>query len=148
MRDPFREIARLQQEFDEFVERMFRRGPLFVAGYSPAWIPRADVYELDDRVVVLVELAGVEAGDVQATVEGRTLRLTGSRSEVVKEAEGCAEGRCHQLEIPFGPFEKEIALPADVDGERASGRFERGMLVIILPKRKGPAFHHVPVKQG
>ena len=51
------------------------------------------------------------------------------------------------MELDYGPFERSVSLPADVDVERAEARYERGLLVVTLPLAEAPPRHaKVPIE--
>ena len=112
-------------------------------GDSPAphkfWQPRADVFETADAIVVKAEISGVKADSLNVVLSGddRILTISGERYE--KEVERSDRIRCYQLEINFGPFERQIMLPANIRIKRdeivATSR--EGFLVITLPKHSG-----------
>jgi HSP20 family protein len=97
-----------------------------------AWRPRADVYETADGVLVTVELAGLEADDLDVQLFEDALIVEGGRSVPV----AWANGRYHAAEIPRGRFRLRLGLPAVVDPDAAEARFERGLLELALPKSK------------
>ena len=98
----------------------------------PAIEPTADVYETNDEVVVVVELAGIADQEVEIIVEGRQLTVCGERTPVPGRA-----GRLYsQMEICFGPFERTLSLPKDVDPDGAKTNYHDGFLEIVLPKVK------------
>lgn len=100
--------------------------------------PRADVYETADSVVLKVELAGVRLDSLSITLsaDDRTLKISGSRTEVA--ADCCDRVLCHQLEIYYGEFERDVALPRGVpiDRESLSANYKDGILVISARKRQ------------
>ncbi len=95
-----------------------------------AWTPNADVYETADRLVVRLELAGVERDNIEITLDERLLAVRGHRRDP------CRTGRCQfrQMEIDYGFFERRIVIPVSVDGNRAHAVFDNGFLQIDLPK--------------
>jgi HSP20 family protein len=96
------------------------------AGFSPP----IDVYYADDppRVVVRAELAGIEPDELALEIQGRELTIAGHRRPEK------AEGRTYQqLEIEHGPFQRTIALGADVRGDEAKAVYEDGFLEVELP---------------
>ncbi len=102
----------------------------FVAELAPAaWQPNVDVYQTDEAVVVIVELAGIRADNVDISVDGRVLRLSGQR------VPGFMAGprQFYQLEIPHGAYERTVRLPVPVDGDRSEARYRDGFLEIVLP---------------
>jgi HSP20 family protein len=113
-----------------------RRQPVLVA--PTAWRPAADVCETAAAITVTVDLAGVEAEDVEVLLFQDALVITGQR-----RLPSCAPGGVyHRVEIRHGPFRLEIPLPGDVadgDAEALDARYDRGLLHISLPKPTAPA---------
>ena len=95
------------------------------------WQPSADVFETEQEVVVRFEVAGVRGDDLRVNVEGTVLRLRGVR----RTPPSSAIDRLHQMEISFGPFEREIAIQAVFDSEGVRARLEDGFLEVRIPKR-------------
>ena len=102
-------------------------GPRFSAPYME---PSVDVYETDHEVVVVLEVAGIRAEDVELEVEGCTLSVRGER----KSAREGPKREYRQIEIPCGPFQRELLLPADVNPDAAQTVYKDGMLQVSLPK--------------
>ena len=79
-----------------------------VVGERPAhWIPNTDIYATDEGLVIKVELAGMRSENLQITVEGNQLRISGQRPD------GCRAAKFNFLamEINYGPFENVLDLP-------------------------------------
>jgi HSP20 family protein len=87
------------------------------------------MYETPDAVVVLVELAGIHGDSVHIGVEGKSLRLTGTRIPRFSSS----YRQFHQLEIPQGKFERVIELPRAVNVEASRAEYLDGFLEIVLP---------------
>ena len=137
-----RDIDRLRGEIDELFADLWQI-PRF-AGLRAGFRPHVDCLVSDDppQVLVVADLAGVEPGDVEVLVTGRELVLAGERPRPALEG-----SRYRQMEIDYGPFERTVALPADVDVERANARYERGLLVVTLPlAERAPARGKVPIE--
>jgi HSP20 family protein len=100
------------------------------------WQPPINAFRCDAAVKICVDLAGVEKASIELTVEARRIVLSGTR-ETPEPADG--EGRAVQvlaLEIDYGPFERAVELPAEVDVEGAHAEHENGLLWIHLPLKK------------
>jgi HSP20 family protein len=115
------------------------------------WLPRTDVYETEDNLVVRVEVAGVqrESLNVYYSGERHTLNVKGVRSE--QHVDERQKLRYYQLEVYFGPFEREVALPPDitVDAENLSATYRDGFLVVTLPKIVGAEISRtIPITGG
>jgi HSP20 family protein len=137
-----RDIDRLRGEIDELFADLWQL-PRF-AGLRSGFRPQVDCLRSDDppRVTVIADLAGVDVESIDVLVTGRELVLAGER-----QRPSAAGARYQQMEIDYGPFERAIALPADVDVENAEARYERGLLVITLPlAQKPPRKTKVPIE--
>jgi HSP20 family protein len=122
--DQLPDIRLLDDRFDRLIERAFGRDR------QAPWMPAMDVYETDEKVVVSVELPGVEAGDVEVSVEDSTLTVSGTRefaSEVTEES-------YHRIERRYGSFSRAVSLPPQVDTGAVDARFVDGVLSIEVPK--------------
>jgi HSP20 family protein len=100
---------------------------------QPAWQPAINAYRCETCVRVCVDLAGVEKSLIDLTVEPQRLRLHGTR-EVPEPSD--AEGRALQtiaMEIDYGPFERELQLPSEIDVDGVTAEQQNGLLWIILP---------------
>ncbi|MCP4903934.1 MAG: Hsp20/alpha crystallin family protein [bacterium] len=95
------------------------------------WQPSADVFETSTEVVVRFEVAGVRGEDLRVNVEGTVLRLRGVR----RTPHSGAIDRLQQMEISFGPFEREIAIQTSFDADAVRARLEDGFLEVRIPKR-------------
>jgi HSP20 family molecular chaperone IbpA len=98
-------------ELVERAERMQRQFFTLARG-TGAWEPPADVFESDAELAVVVALPGVADDDVEVLAEPGAVVVRAQRPQPLAGA--CRQVR--QLEIPYGYFERRIALPA--------GRFE------------------------
>lgn len=101
------------------------------------WEPKADVFEDERHFILRCELAGVRSQDIQiAYLPGRhSLLVRGVRQE--EELPGAEKKGCHQLEIYFGQFERELPLPeTPVEPSEMRARLENGMLYVLVPKAR------------
>jgi HSP20 family protein len=107
------------------------------------WVPNTDVYATDSGLVIKVELAGMRREDLELTIEGNRLRISGQRPD------GCRAPKCKFLvmEINYGAFENVIELPAGYDLAQAKASYQNGFLRIDIPvlARTSPKTLSVPV---
>jgi len=96
---------------------------------SGRWVPNTDVYATDTGLVIKVELAGMKSENLEITVEGHRLRISGSRPDV------CRAHKCNFLvmEISYGPFESVLELPSGYDLSQAKAIYVNGFLRIDVP---------------
>ena len=92
-----RELAELEEELGEFLERALGAGVRRGARVD-RFRPPTDVYESQDGIVVQVELAGVRAEDLRLVMDGEYLQITGTREPPHPEH----PERYLQMEIPRG----------------------------------------------
>jgi HSP20 family protein len=125
---------RLHPELEDVFNELWH-GPRFGVQRG-AFAPSIDVLRTDEpnELRVVVELPGVDPGDVSIVVHERALVVAGRRRRLQPE------GRLsyHLLEIPYGPFERRISLPVDVDPDKARATYDRGLLVVTLPVAASP----------
>ena len=93
--------------------------------------PNADVFidEEGGRVVVVVEVAGVDPDALHVGVDERHLYVGGRR----REAARLRHGSFAQKEIGYGEFVKRIGLPVPVEYGDIAATYADGLLVIALP---------------
>lgn len=97
------------------------------------WQPAINAFRCETAVRICVDLAGVEQSAIELTVEPERVIVRGSREAPEPTGD---QGRAVQmlaLEIDYGPFEREVRLPARVDVEQARAEQENGLLWIYLP---------------
>jgi HSP20 family protein len=114
----------------ESLERYFRlvQGARDKRPSGRLWCPAADVYRTENGWIVKVDLAGIEPGDVQVTLDGRDLRISGSRRDGT-----CGEGISHyQLEITYSRFEKMIQFPRSIEHATIERDYHHGLLILRL----------------
>jgi HSP20 family protein len=94
------------------------------------WIPNTDVYVSEGTLVIKVELAGMRREDLELTVEGNRLMISGQRPDDSRNA------KCKFLvmEINYGPFECVIEIPPGYDLSRAKAAYQNGFLRVEVPQ--------------
>jgi len=92
------------------------------------WRPPTDVYETDDNVVIMLEIAGLSPQDYEITIDNRLLTISGERRSPAGKLV------YQQMEIRHGKFRVHIRLPWALEGAGQSATYENGFLKITLPK--------------
>jgi HSP20 family protein len=106
-----------------------------------AW-PAIDVAEKEDAILVRAEVPGMKPEEIDISVYGNTLMISGERKEA-KEDEG--DGFYH-VESTYGSFRREVALPTDVDEKKIEAVCKDGILSVTLPKAEKSKAVKVQVK--
>ena len=92
--------------------------------------PPTDVIELSDKILVLVEIAGMQTDHLNITLNNRRLSISGTR-----EKPQHPNPAYHQVEIGFGDFRVELDLPWTVERDAVSATYEAGFLEVELPRK-------------
>lgn len=142
------------EEFDRMLENLFDRDwmhrlrsgwerPLWdrVAPLEPR-MPKVDIVDRDSEVLVRAEIPGVERKDLDVSVTDNTVTIKGQSSRETKEE----KGDYYRCEISRGAFARTIALPSEVDADRAEAKFSDGILELALPKIKEARRRKIEVK--
>ena len=98
-----------------------------------SWRPRVNLYEMRDRYVVCVELAGMSAAQIELQTDGDNLKIRGNRSRPTIPGQP-GEVSVHLMEIDSGPFSRKVPLPSDVVVEQIRAAYRQGYLWILLPR--------------
>lgn len=112
----------------ERAERLHRQFFRLAASTRTVWEPPVDVFEDDDEILVVVAMPGVAAERIEVTREPGALVVRGERPLPLAGT----RLRVRQLEIPYGFFERRIALPAGAG--RAATELTHGVLVVRLAR--------------
>ncbi|MBM3290201.1 MAG: Hsp20/alpha crystallin family protein [Candidatus Hydrogenedentes bacterium] len=91
-------------------------------------VPRVNVVEETERVIVEAELPGVAKADLSLEVKDGELTLTGRRATSPRE------GHYIMRERAFADFRRVFALSNAIDAERIDAELKDGLLVVALPK--------------
>ena len=128
---PYREFPMVSSLFSHFLSStptLFserRRGLL-----EGEWLPKVDVAETEENVIVTAELPGVKQEDVTITVMDDILTIKGEKRE---EKEIKREDYC-SMERSYGSFMRTITLPSSVQADKAKATHKEGVLTVTIPK--------------
>jgi HSP20 family protein len=111
---------------------------------SEATYPATNIWMGEDKLVLTSELPGFSPEDINISVTGDTLTLSGSRPEE-KIPEG---GYFHRQECGYGKFARTIRLPCVVDANKIDAVFEKGILRISMERAEEDKPRKIDVKHG
>ncbi|MGO9437330.1 MAG: Hsp20/alpha crystallin family protein [Terracidiphilus sp.] len=139
--DPFRDVVTLQNRLNSLF-RDFNDGdsPLTTASFVPA----VDVYEDPQRVVLKLEVPGIEEKDLDVRVENNTLTVKGERKFEKEEK----EENFHRIERRYGSFYRAFTLPSTVDTENVQASYNAGVLKLELKKKAEAQPKQIKVNVG
>jgi len=128
--EPLRDMMSLREAMDRLFEESFV-SPSRREWLAPAETALAlDVYETDDSLVVRSSVPGVKPEDVDISISGNTLTISGE----TKEEEEVKEENYIRRERRFGRFSRSVALPEGLNTDQAEAEFEDGILKLSIPK--------------
>jgi HSP20 family protein len=141
--DPLRDLVALQDRmnrlFDEAAHRRAREEDEEGAEIERAdWTPAADVYNLEDQYLIVVDLPGVTREALDISLNNDRLFIRGERLPDVEQQA--------RAERPFGMFLRKFGLPPTVDQKSISAQYKDGVLRVRLPKRKEQKQQRVEIK--
>jgi HSP20 family protein len=96
--------------------------------HATAWIPNADIFAKGDDLVIRFELAGVSEEDIDISLTGGALTVSGERRSELDED----EVHFYTRERSYGNFRRTMNLPEGVDRSKISASFEDGMLELTV----------------
>jgi HSP20 family protein len=128
-----RDFEDAAQEIEQLFADLWEVFP-FSRSLRRGYRPQVDVFRTDDppTLIVQVELPGVDPEDVRLVASAQALLIAGER----RRPKDC--GHYQQMEIDYGPFQRQITLSDDVDPENATATYERGILSVRLPVAPRP----------
>ncbi len=121
--------SNLRDELHSLLESPFlsgfgRGGQLFTG-----WSPALDVYQSNDNIVAVVELAGMRKEDIEISLHDGTLTIGGERKRESANGE-----KAERSERYIGTFRRSITLPTRVDANKVNASYRDGILTVTLPK--------------
>lgn len=136
--DPFKEMERMRAMTDHLYSGAFRRfnqSPQFGAlAQQRVFTPGLDLTEEDGNYVVRADLPGVDRGNIEVSVEGQVLTISGKKEEAIQQKN--AKGQIIRQERQMGTFQRSMTLPGPIEATRVEAQMENGVLVITIPKKK------------
>lgn len=115
---------------DRFPSRLFEPWRWPVGLGLETRLPKVDVVDKDDEIVVKAELPGMSGKDLDISLTDTTLTIRAEH----KEEKETKEGNYVVKEMQHGEFQRTLSLPDSVDADKAKANFKDGVLELVLPK--------------
>lgn len=133
--------------FEDFLGRGMRqfgwgREALPEAAGMETRIPRVDVIDRENELLVRAELPGVDKKDLDVSLNENMLTIKAGTYHEQREE----EGDYYRCEISRGSFARTLALPAYIDIDKAKASFKDGILELILPKIEQSKRRHITIE--
>jgi HSP20 family protein len=135
------ELDSLQREMNRLFDNSFsyrrRSAPTF---------PAMNIWTNAEGALVTAEIPGVDIKDIEISVVGESLTLSGERKpEAVNDDN---EVVVHRQERGFGKFTRTVELPFPVDANKVEAVFDKGVLKINLPRAEEDKPRKIAIKVG
>ena len=126
--DPLREVSTMREDMERLFDSMLSRYPRERA--QAVWAPALDVEETNDAMIIRAELPGMKREEIKVTVAEDTVTISGERKYESEQK----DRTFHRVERAYGSFQRTVALPVSVQGDKAAASYKAGVLELVLPK--------------
>lgn len=126
---PRRDVDGIQNEMNRMFDWFFGRD----AGESlvdSAWAPAVDIFQDTDSYHVHVDLPGMKRDEIDITMSGDTLTISGEKKRETKQE----DDSFFRVERSYGKFSRSMRLPSSVEADKISAKYQDGVLQIAIPK--------------
>jgi HSP20 family protein len=139
--NPLNDFRTLQARF--FEPFFGRFNYLDDAMASGTWAPPVDVAEEQDKILVKVEVPGMEEKDLRINYEDGLLTVSGER-----QFERRDDRNYHRIERTYGSFTRSFSLPRSIDGSAIAAHYRNGILEIEIPKKEEAKPRQIQINAG
>ena len=127
-------FEQLQQEMEQLFDRFRGYPPVASAlprlGLGAGVIPAIDMAETDDAVEITADIPGVDADNLDVSLNGDVLVIKGEKSS----ERSVDDKDYHMTERSYGSFHRQIPLGFTPTDDAIDGHFEGGVLKVTIPK--------------
>lgn len=102
-----------------------------------------DIYEGIEYVSVVVPIAGVQASDIEISVDENIVKIKGNRKNPYDEI----SNQLYSGECFWGSFSREFSLPSSVDTREMQASFRNGILFIKAPRIAPSGIRRIQINQ-
>jgi HSP20 family protein len=111
--------------------------------YPPPEFPLLNLWTNPDGAIVAAEVPGVSPDDLEISIRRDTVTLRGTR-----KGEPTDDAVVLSQERMIGSFARNMVLPFRVDAERASAKFDRGVVTLTLPRPEEDKPHRISISRA
>jgi HSP20 family protein len=133
--DPFNDM-------DDLFKGLFVRPMRFDLDVAPQMRMKIDVTKAEDTYTVNAEIPGVKKDDIQVSIEGNEVTISG---EIKKESEEKKGEEVLRSERYYGRVSRSFTLPHDVDEAKVVAKYADGVLKLTLPMKSKSAGKKITV---
>lgn len=135
----FEELDRMRRQLESLSSGSAARAFRFPGA---GVFPLVNLTEDRERYYVRAELPGLKAQDIEISVTGNNLSISGER-KIQSEGENV---RYHRREREAGRFSRVLALPGEVDADKVEAKHVNGILTVVIPKSEAAKPKQISVR--
>ncbi len=135
------ELDRLHHDVDDLFRSFF--GDWGTSRFERTMWPSLDIIEKGDNLEVTAEVPGCKAEDIDISVQGNILTISGEK----KMTEERKEEGYYMQERSYGSFRRDVTLPSEIDPSKIDATYKEGVLHLTLPKSEKAKAVKVKVKE-
>jgi HSP20 family protein len=106
-----------------------------------AYVPRVDIYETDDAIILLTDMPGVDENSVDIMLEKNVLTING-----YVHVDDPDNYSLSYAEYESGDYERSFNLSNEIDREKIEATVKNGVLRLLLPKAAPAKTRKITVK--
>lgn len=110
---------------------------------TPVYVPRADIYEKDEKVILIVDMPGVDEKNIDINLEKNVLTISGYVD--LSSPEGFSPA---YMEYGLGDYQRSFSLSNEIDREKIEAVVKNGVLRLTLPKLAAARNRKIEVKSA
>jgi HSP20 family molecular chaperone IbpA len=107
------------------------------------FVPRADIYEVDDQIVIVTDVPGTRDDSIEVTLERNILTINAYVENTLPEGYSLAFA-----EYEMGDYQRSFKLSDEIDREKIQATVKDGVLRLYLPKASAALTRKISVKAG
>lgn len=134
-------FSQLRSDWDRLFDRFLDDAWGPVGGSAGGGLP-LDVLETDGELILQVEIAGVDPQDLDVSLSGDVLTISGQK----REEEMQERARYHLAERRYGSFQRHLRLPIPVEPDSVDAQCKHGLLTVTLRKAESLRPRKISVK--
>jgi HSP20 family protein len=129
--EPIRDLMTLREAMNRLFEESYvRPGARLTQGTEVYCELPVDAYVTDEELVITAPVPGMDAEDVDITIEGDTLTIRGEMKGPMDNVNYILQERI------CGQFRRTLRLNIPVQADKAEATFEKGVLTLVIPKQE------------
>jgi HSP20 family protein len=97
------------------------------------------------EAVITAELPGVDPADLEISLTKGQLTIRGTLKDHAPQGDDVV---CHRKECPTGSFARTFALPFEVEEDKITAKYDKGVLAVTLPRAEKAKPRTIPVSAG